>query len=125
VDTIPLGSKVVGTAWHGAEQREAILPTDPFTELEVHMRARRRIVPPERDSVELEHLIPEERAIVAKDFPWVDEPRLPVAVAELTVVDNDEPVDDAEYFDELVENLGLDAESSEWLRELLDEDEPR
>jgi hypothetical protein len=119
-DGIALGSKVVATAWLGAEQREASVPTDPFTELEVHMRARRRILVASSDS-ELERLIPEERALFARDFPWIDEPRLPVIAGELTVVESEEPPEE-EYLDDLVDNLGLDPESSEWLKELLEEE---
>lgn len=117
---IALGSKVVATAWLGAEQREALVPTDPFTELEVHMRARRRIAAM-GSSIELERLIPEERELFARDFPWIDEPRLPQIAGELTVVEHEEAEED---LDDLVDNLGLDPESSEWLRELLDEDDP-
>ncbi|MEQ1502479.1 MAG: hypothetical protein ABMB14_09615 [Myxococcota bacterium] len=117
-EPIPLGSKVVGTAWRGPEQRDATLPTDPFTELEVHMRARRRIVPAVTDA-ELERLVPEDRALIARDFPWIDEPRMITGVAELTVVDHEEP---EEILDDLVSDLGLDAASEEWLRDLLDED---
>ena len=119
-EEIPVGSRVVGTAWHGAEQLDSTLPTDPFTELEVHMRARRRIVGSDGDP-ELERVGPEERALIGRDFPWIDEPRLPPQpIAELTVVENEsggDPVDD------LVDDLGLDPESSEWLKELLHEDE--
>jgi hypothetical protein len=120
---IALGSRVVATAWRGAEQREASVPTDPFTELEVHMRARRRILAM-GSSIDLERLIPEERALFARDFPWIDEPRMPQIAGELTVVESEETVDEEEYLDDLVDNLGLDPESSEWLRELLDEEDP-
>lgn len=115
---IPAGARVVGTAWRGAEQREATLPTDPFTELEVHLRARRRLGPVEGD-LELERLTPEERARLARDFPWVDEPRLPKAAGELTVVEHE----GEDLMDELVENLGLDEENAEWLKALLDEED--
>lgn len=118
-DEIPTGSRVVGTAWHAAEQRDAQIPTDPFTELEMHMRARRRIVCADPDP-DIERLTTEERTKVARDFPWIDEPRLPVVLAELTVVENEGSEDG--LIDELVDDLGLDPESSEWLKELLEED---
>jgi hypothetical protein len=121
---VPQGARVSGTAWSGAEQRETSIPTDPFTELEVHMRARRRITIPEDPAREIERLVPEERDLLARDFPWIDEPRLPVAGALLSVVENEEPLTDDELFDDLVDNLGLDSESAEWLKELLDEDDP-
>jgi hypothetical protein len=119
-DEIPVGSRVVGTAWHGPEQKDAQLPTDPFTELEMHMRARRRIVCADPDP-DIERLTPEERTKVARDFPWIDEPRVPIALAELTVVENEGS--EEELLDDLVDNLGLDPESSEWLKELLDEED--
>lgn len=117
---IPAGSRVMGTAWCGTEQTDASLPTDPFTELEMHMRARRRITSDDED-IDIERVEAAERRKIARDFPWIDEPRLPTATAELTVVEN-ESAD--ELLDDLVDNLGLDEESSEWLKELLEEDEP-
>lgn len=119
-EDIPQSSRVVGTAWHGAEQREASLPTDPFTELEVHMRARRRIASG-FDEVDLELVLPEERQRIARDFPWVVEPLLPPETPQLTVVDGDEATVD-EALEEVVDDLGLDAESAVWLKELLQED---
>ena len=118
---IPLGCRVVGTAWRGSDQREASIPTDPFTELEVHMRARRRILPTEIPEV-LERLLPEDRQRIAADFPWIDEPRIPPEVAgALTVVDNEASPEDS--LDELADDLGLDEEVSDWLRDLLEEDD--
>lgn len=120
-DEVPLGSRVVGTAWHGAEQREATIPTDPSTGLEVHLRARARVSPAEGDRV-LEKPTAEERARLARLYPWIEEPRVPVAVGELSVVESEEPVDEDEAIDEMVDELGLDEESSDWLKELLAED---
>ena len=117
---IPAGTRVVGTAWQGAETREAVIPTDPFTELEVHMRARRRLGAL-AGSQELEPLTTGERAVIAKDFPWVEEPRIPVAIGELSIVESE---DTAGPIEDLVENLGLDEDNAEWLKELLAEDEP-
>lgn len=116
---VPTGARVVGTAWAGADQREASIPTDPFTELEVHMRARRRLGALGGTNT-LEPLTSGERAVIAKDFPWVEEPRVPVAAAELSVVESE---DTTEPIDDLVEHLGLDEDNAEWLKELLKEDE--
>ncbi|MEQ1569225.1 MAG: hypothetical protein ABMA64_26550 [Myxococcota bacterium] len=115
---IPQGARVVGTAWSGGEQREATIPTDPFTELEVHMRARRRISA-EADVSELCRVDPEDRAVLSRDFPWIDEPRIPAASAELGVLE-EEP--EEERIDAFVDNLGLDDESAEWLKDLLEEE---
>jgi hypothetical protein len=119
---IPQGAKVTGTAWCGCEQREAVLPTDPFTHLEVHLRARRRIAVNPKE-VALERLDGDERERLAREYPWIDDPRLPASVAELSVVENEEPLRDEELLDELVDDLGLDSESAEWLKDLLDEDD--
>jgi hypothetical protein len=115
-DDVPLGARVVGTAWLGTEQREAAIPTEPFTEFEVHVRARKRLGPL-AGPLELEALLPEERAIVARYYPWIDEPRISEAVGELTVVESEDedPI-------EGVDNLGLDDDNAEWLEELLTED---
>lgn len=117
---IPTGTRVVCTAWCGTEQREASIPTDPFTELEVHMRARRRLGPLAGCDA-LEPLTSHERALIAKDFPWVEEPRVPVAAAELSVVESEDSTDSVDH---LVDDLGLDRDDADWLKDLLkDQDE--
>ncbi|MBX2797230.1 MAG: hypothetical protein KTR31_06180 [Myxococcales bacterium] len=119
-DVIPQGCRVQGMAWNGKDQVEAYIPTDPFTELEVHMRGRRRIDPDEDDRL-LEWVLPEEREKVSRDFPWVNEPRLPVATDALQVVDHEE--DEEEALDEVLDELGIDAESAEWLKDLMEDEE--
>jgi hypothetical protein len=116
---IPQGSRVVGTAWQGVEQREASVPTDPFTELEAHMWARRRISLP-GEGLDLEPVLPEERELLATDFPWINAPLLPPDTPLLTVVDSEDPADST--IDEVVDELGIDAESASWLKDLLKED---
>jgi len=119
---LPTGSRVVGIAWNGAEQNEALLPTDPYTELEAHLRARRRISLADGiESSELQRLSAPERARLAQDHPWINEPRLTRDAPALTVVDHDETTDSAEGIDGIVDDLGLDADSSEWLKDLLRE----
>jgi hypothetical protein len=120
---LPTGSRVVGIAWNGAEQNEAQLPTDPYTALEAHLRARRRICPHEGndDACELETLSLPERERLARDHPWINEPRLSQMAAALTVLDHEDTGDPAEEVDGLVDDLGLDADSTEWLKDLLRE----
>ena len=119
---LPTGSRVVGIAWDGAEQNEALLPTDPYTELEVHLRARRRIRPEdEGETCELQKLSYRERARLARDHPWINEPRLPRAAPALTVVDHEEMAEPANEIDDLIDDLGLDADASDWLKDLLSE----
>lgn len=115
-DAVPTGARVVGIAWLGGEQREATVPTDPFTELEVHMRGRRRIAAfAVADDIDL--LERAERDRIARDFPWVDEPRIPRAIAEIEVVE-----EESDDVDRMIDELGLDDESAEWLGELLREE---
>ena len=113
---LPRGARVVGTAWRGGEAVEAVLPTEPFTALEKHVRARARLggFAPE---TELEVLEGAERRAFAAVYPWVDAPRVPVVAGAL------EAVEETAGVDHLVEGLGLDDESSEWLKDLLHEDE--
>jgi len=122
---IPQGSRVTGTAWRGTEQVEVAIPTDPGTAFEAHVRGLERIgLQPlaSRPRAYLEVLLPDERAVVSALFPWVDEPMVPKpAVGELEVVDH-EP-DNDELVDEFADEIGLDPESAEWLKDLLDEDD--
>jgi hypothetical protein len=117
---LPTGARVVGIAWNGADQHEAQLPTDPYTELEVHLRARRRVCPADDDDLEMLRLSPAERACIARGHPWIDEPRIPAGAA-LAVLDHDESAAPEDEFDDLVTDLGLDPDSSEWLKDLLRE----
>lgn len=116
---IPQGSRVVGTAWGGPHQLEITLPTDPGTAFEAHVRGH-DIVSAHGSSQYLEPLLPDERALFASLFPWIDEPRLPrEAAGSLGVVDH-EP-DNDELVDDFAADMGLDEDSAEWLRDLLDE----
>lgn len=114
---LPAGARVVGTAWCGAESQEAALPTEPFTELREHVRFHRRITGL-ADAADLDVLDGAPRRRLAALYPWVDEPRVPRFAAELDAVDSE---DDA-GIDELVDGLGLDAESADFLKDLLSEE---
>ncbi len=116
---LPSGASVEVVAWHEQEQREASIPTDPMTAFEVHVRGTTCWVLSDGGR-DLEPLLPEERARLAQDYPWIDEPRLrPTPVAELQVVDHEPSHDEA--VDAFAEEMGLDEASAEWLRDLLDE----
>jgi len=118
-EDIPTGASVQVVAWHGHEQREALMPTDPMTALEVHVRGTTAWVLHDGDRM-LEPLLPEERAVWAEEYPWIDEPRVPpVAKAELGVVDHEPDTD--EEVDAFAEEMGLDEESAEWLKDLMSE----
>jgi hypothetical protein len=122
---LPNGARIVGIAWDGAEQNEAQLPADPYTELEAHLRARRRICPPVDDPpAELERVSHKERACLALLHPWINEPRLPPVAGTLAVVEHDETdeTNGSDHgIDDIVDDLGLDADSTEWLKDLLRE----
>ncbi len=121
---VPLGCRVQGIAWAGADQLEATLPTDPYTELEVHARGRQVVVGEPDGARVLERLLPEERVRIARDFPWVDEPRVPPEpIAELEVVDNADPHGGCDpEFDRMCGDLGLDDANADFLKELLGDD---
>lgn len=114
------GCRVRATAWFGTTQVESSIPTDPFTELEEHVRARKRVSPDEGER-EPRRLEPVERARLSARYPWVDEPRINKAVGELAVVEST-PSTDA-VVDEVAEEFELDEESATWLRELLAEED--
>lgn len=122
-DTIPPRCRVVGTAWNAQDTLEASIPTDPFTELQSYVQGLRRVgMDGEAEPLaELERLAPEERERVAELYPWVEQPRVPKATAQLTVVDH-EPSDE-EALDSLLDELGIDEESADWLKGLMDEPE--
>ncbi|MEN0066069.1 MAG: hypothetical protein AAGA48_28260 [Myxococcota bacterium] len=114
------GCRVVATAWAGTTQIESSIPTDPFTELEVHVRGR-KLVNPEEGEREPKPLDSEERQRLMARYPWLAEPRLPKVAGELGVVDSSSSTDDV--VDEVAENYELDEESAAWLKELLSEDD--
>jgi hypothetical protein len=121
-DEVPGGARVVGTAWNGAEQTEAQIPTDPSTELEGHLRGRLPI-DPSPDVLETFVLASaEERKRLALELPWIDQPRLPRVAGALEVVEHAEMLDQQEAVDEFVADLGLDEEGSAWLKDLLTEE---
>jgi hypothetical protein len=115
---LPRGARVVVTAWSGAEVVEAVLPTEPFTALEKHVRARGRIVG-YAPATAVELVEGDERRRLAALYPWVEEPRVPKIAGELEVVDDDGGDD---VVDEIVDHLGLDDASAEWLKDLLHEE---
>ena len=117
-DGIPPGCRVIGVAWSKEDQLEASIPTDPYTELQAHMRALHRVLPDEDTQVMA--LTAEERATFARVHPWVNEPRLPQQAAMLTIVEN-EPTDE-EALDSLLDELGVDEDSAAWLKELIGEE---
>lgn len=118
-DTIPQGSRVVGTAWRGAEQLELSLPTDPGTAFEAHVRGHDNVTGG-RAQAFLEPLLTDERDIFARHYPWIDEPRIPRPPPDALGVVDHEP-ETSEVVDDLVDDIGLDEASAEWLRDLLDE----
>jgi len=114
------GCRVVATAWATNAQVESSIPTDPFTELEGHARARRTVNPDEGER-EPRRLSDAERTRLAVRYPWVNEPRISKIAGELGVVDSS-PSTDA-MVDEVADDFELDEESAAWLKELLAEDD--
>ena len=121
-EPIPAGARVVATAWSGTDQREVIVPTDPGTAFEAHVRGLGPLGDPRVDPArELEPLEGDERRRFTAHFPWMDLPRIPRGVkGQLEVVDavptpRETAADAADAF-------GLDDETASWLNDLLHED---
>jgi len=119
IEELPAGARVVGTVWQGNDQREASLPTDPSTAFERHVRARCRVQPEDpEDAPELVMLPAAQRARLTAIYPWISEPRVSRSSGELAVVENEDDIG----VDEVMDELGIDAESAEWLKDLLAEE---
>jgi len=114
------GCRVVATAWAGTSQVESSIPTDPFTQLEVHARGH-KVVNPDEGEREPSVLADVERSRLAEVYPWVNEPRVPKIAGELGVVDST-PSDDALVV-EMVEDYDLDDDAAAWLKDLLQDDD--
>jgi hypothetical protein len=110
------GAQVVAVAWCGTEQVQSSLPTDPFVDLREHLRAGGV---PSIDPAEvfLQPLEPDELELLRARLPWIDEPLFKADA--VGVIEAEDPGE----IDELARDLGLDDESAEWLKELLDEDD--
>jgi hypothetical protein len=113
---LPAGARVVGTAWNGTDLAEAGLPTEPYTHLQQHVRALVNL-PAFAPAVDLEVVEGPERQRLAALYPWIEHPRVPKIAGELEAVEDEE-----EAVSELVEGLGLDEASAEWLKDLLSEE---
>ena len=79
------------------------------------MRGHRQL--PLADRVALVRLLPEERDVIARRMPWVDDP---MVVPDPRGI---EPLEAEATPDEICEELGLEGEDAEWLKDLLADDE--
>ena len=112
---IPRDGQVVAIAWWGQEQIEARCPADVGTGLEGHMRGHRQL--PLATRIDVAPLAPDERAVFVRRMPWVAAPMIPFDPRGI------EPLESEPTSDQICEELGLDGEDAEWLKDLLDEDE--
>jgi hypothetical protein len=126
---IPQGSKVYGIVFWDGEQTEAVIPADPCTELEAHVRGTRNIVGV--NPKELENLDPMEEYELQRYFPWAVNDELDDGDEDdLEDDENDENDEDDkdqnmdELTDEVAKSLGLDAEEAAFLREILTDEVP-
>lgn len=101
---IPPGSEVVVTAWWPDGQLQARQSTDPGTSLQAHVLGFAPVPP--TDEEPLLELLSEERDRMVQLFPWLVKP--PAATIAL---DAEPELDD----------LGLDGDDADWLRDLMDE----
>lgn len=120
VTPIPVGSRVVSTAWWQGGQVEATCPTDPWTEMEAHMRGG-RLETSADDGRELHTLDVAERQAIAALFPWVDDPMIPVQ--PIAVLESSAGHDTEEQVDDFATEHHLDDECAQWLKDLMAEDE--
>ena len=106
---IPSGAQVVATAWWPGGHIHAQRCTDPGTTLHEHVLASGRIALTDEDV--LLDVLPEERERMVALFPWMVRPRIPGSL-ELDV--EEEAAD-------VVDDLGLDDDDAEWLKNLMDQ----
>jgi hypothetical protein len=118
-DVLPPGARVHGTAWWADGEQSASCPADPQFDLEAHVRGARCIPP--AAAIEIASLGHEERCCLARRFPWIEaaRPCRPPAANEPLDVTDESANPRAQGTD--VDALGLDPESAEILREILDE----
>ena len=117
---IPSGARVVATAWAGSSRVEVSCPCDPWTELEVHMRGTRLVALNDRGP-QIRSLRIHERRVIAKLFPWVDEPVRKREEPDNMVVEADDPREE-DLVGDIQDHYDLDDEDAAFLRELLDEE---
>lgn len=110
---LPLGARVLGTAWTAEEQWEASCPADPGTQLQAHVRGLVSLRPTSDEFFEA--LSCAERDHLAVSLPWLArcQPARPTVV-ETPEVNPDE-------VRRFCDDLGLCGEDSEWLEDLLNE----
>jgi hypothetical protein len=113
---LPLGARVHGTAWGDGFSLEASCPADRWTELAAHVRGRPAAGIVTRH-VDLEPLIGEEKDELIRRLGWL---------AECPWCETNEPLEATSEEDErelcnAVDELGLDEEDAEWLKDLLHE----
>ena len=102
---IPRGSFVEATAWMPHEELAATCPAEPPPVLEGHVRGRHPLMSADRDR-SLGSLSHTEKCALARCLSW-----LPAPAAEEKGCD----------VDAIQEELGLDDEDADWLRELMEE----
>ena len=110
---LPMGARVVATAWSAEEQWEASCPADPGTQLEAHVRGLNALGS-DNDEV-FEPLLCGERARLWAVIPWLK----PCQPPPLKVVETETVGPEAVRA--FCNNLGLDDEDSEWLEDLLND----
>jgi hypothetical protein len=117
---LPVGGRVVATAWWAGGSVESSCPTDMWTALGHHVRGR-SVLPGSLDQVELESVDDDERPLWIRRHPWLDEPLVPEDPTAF--LEPGDLRDDADPLSAqaLAEELGLDAEAQSWLQELLEE----
>jgi hypothetical protein len=112
---IPVDGQVVAVAWWGREQVEVRCPSEVGTTLEAHMRGHRQL--PLGEEVELARLPADERDVFVRRMPWLAEPMVPPDARGIETLETEATPD------EICQELGLEGEDAEWLKDLLADDE--
>ncbi len=105
---IPVGSQVIATAWWDGGQMQASRCTDPGTTLQAHALAEMVIA--QTDEEVLLDVLPEERERMMALFPWMVRP------PSTKALEHEQSAED------LSEDMGLDGDDAEWLKDLMNEE---
>lgn len=110
---LPMGARVVATAWSAAEQWEASCPADPGTQLEAHVRGLNALRS-DNDEV-FEPLLCAERGRLWAVLPWLQPCQPPLL--KMVETEQTNPASVRSF----CHDLGLGDEGSEWLEDLLND----
>lgn len=115
---VPLerGARIVAAAWQGSQTVETSIPADARTELAHHAGPAKTLALSNDTQATFGALGDDDMQRLRNAWPWLADTGRP-RVVEATA--DEEQASDV---DDIIDDLELDEASSEWLRELLDDD---